>query len=126
MGDPDIRVGQIDFVMARTGIKGLANELLDREKFHGLRTDRFAPLFDDYRIGPGLSQQFSDTVETVMLVLWVVVDPALREHRLGGWALCQAIETMMPTSNGLILMHPHWDAEEEGAPLTYDSSSEFN
>lgn len=116
MGDPDIRVGQIDFVMARTGVDGLADELLNREKFHGLRTDRFAPLFDDHRIGPELAQQFSDTVEAVMFVLWVVIDPALRGHRLGAWALCQAIETMMPTSNGLILMHPHWDAEADAAP----------
>ncbi|CAN5624596.1 hypothetical protein BH09ACT8_BH09ACT8_51100 [soil metagenome] len=116
MGDPDIRVGQIDFVMARTGVDGLADELLDREKFHRLRTDRFAPLFDDHRIGPELAQQFSDPVEVVMLVLWGVVDPALRGHRLGAWALCQAIETMMPTSNGLILMHPHWDAEADPAP----------
>ena len=23
---------------------------------------------------------------------------------------------MMPTSNGLILMHPHWDAETDSAP----------
>jgi hypothetical protein len=116
MGDPDVRVGQVDFVMARTGVDGLAEELLDRSKFHGLRTDRFAPLFDDYRIGPELSQQFSDPVEVVMFVLWVVIDPALRGHRLGAWALCQAIETMMPTSNGLILMHPHWDAEWEADP----------
>ncbi len=112
MGDPDIRVGQIHFVMARTGVDGLADELLGREKFHGLRTDRFAPLFDDYRIGSELAEQFSDTVEAVMFVLWIVIDPALRGHRLGAWALCQAIETMMPTSNGLILMHPHWDAEQ--------------
>ncbi|QIV79667.1 hypothetical protein [Mycolicibacterium frederiksbergense] len=116
MGDPDVRVGQIHFVMARTGVEGLAVELLDRERFHGLRTDRFAPLFDDYRIGPELAQQFSDTVEAVMFVLWIVIDPALRGHRLGAWALCQAIETMMPTSNGLILMHPHWDAEADAAP----------
>lgn len=116
MGDPDVRVGQVDFVMARTGVDGLAEELLDRSKFHGLRTDRFAPLFDDYRIGLELSQQFSDPVEVVMFVLWVVIDPALRGHRLGAWAVCQAIETMMPTSNGLILMHPHWDAEWEADP----------
>lgn len=45
MADPDVRVGHIHFVMARTGVDGLAGELLDREKFHGLRTDRFAPLF---------------------------------------------------------------------------------
>lgn len=116
MGDPDIRVGQIDFVMARTGVEGLADDLLDRSKFHGLRTDRFAPLLDDHRIGPELAQQFSDPVEVVMFVLWGVIDPALRGHRLGAWALCQAIETMMPTSNGLILVHPHWDAEWEADP----------
>lgn len=116
MGDPDIRVGEVHFVTARTGVDGLASELLEREKFHGLRTDRFAPLFDDYRIGPELAEQFSDTVEAVMFVLWIIIDPALRGHRLGAWALCQAIETMMPTSNGLILLHPHWDAEADAAP----------
>lgn len=116
MGDPDVVVGQLHFVMARTGIEGLAQELLDREKFHHLRTDRFAALFDDHRIGPQLAQQFRDPVEIVMLVLWIVIDPALRGHRLGAWALCQAIDTMIPTSNGLILMHPHWDAEADPAP----------
>lgn len=85
LDDPDVVVGRIDFVLARTGVDGLADELLDRERFHGLRTDRFAPLFDDYRIGDELAQQFSDCVEVevVMFVLWVVMDPALREHRLG-------------------------------------------
>lgn len=116
MGDPDVVVGQVHFVLARTGTDGLAQELLDREQFHNLRTDRFAPLFDDHHIGAELAQQFSDPVEVVMLVLWIVIDPALRGHRIGAWALCQAIDTMIPTSNGLILMHPHWDAEADHAP----------
>lgn len=114
--DPDVVVGQMHFVMARTGVEDLAQELLERETFHHLRTDRFAPLFDDHRIGPELAQQFSDCVEVVMLALWIVVDPALQGHRLGAWALCQCIDTMIPTSNGLILMHPHWDAEADLAP----------
>lgn len=116
LGDPDVVVGQGYFVMARTGVEGLAQELLGREEFHHLRTDRFAPLFDDHRIGPELAQQFSDCVEVVMIALWIVVDPALQGHRLGAWSLCQCIETMIPTSNGLILMHPHWDSEADLAP----------
>jgi hypothetical protein len=75
MGDPDVVVGQGDFVMARTGVEGLAQQLVDREEFHHLRTDRFAPLFDAHRIGPELAQQFSDCVEVVMIALWIVVDP---------------------------------------------------
>jgi hypothetical protein len=63
--------------MARTGTDGLAQELLDREKFHKLRTDRFAPLFDDHQIGTELAQQFPEPVEVVMLALWIVIDPAL-------------------------------------------------
>ncbi|PJE03560.1 MAG: hypothetical protein CK429_32660 [Mycobacterium sp.] len=116
LGDPDVVVGRMHFVMVRIGVGGLAQALRDREQYHHLRTDRFAPLFDDYRIGPELAQQFSDCVEVVLLPLWLDVDPALQGHRLGAWALCQCIDTMIPTTNGLILMHPHWDAEADLAP----------
>jgi hypothetical protein len=99
VGDPDVVVGQSYFVMARTGVEGLAQELLGREEFHHLRTDRFAPLFDDHCIGPELAQQFSDCVEVVMIALWIVVDPALQGHRLGAWYLCcQCIETLTSSS----------------------------
>lgn len=57
-----------------------------------------------------------------MLVLWIVIESALRGHRLGAWALCQVIETMMPTSNGLMLVHPHWDAEADATHHSHSSN----
>ena len=102
--DPDIRVGQIDFVMARCGATDLADELLSNSR--GLRADSFAPLFDNNHIGAQVARQFPGEIEVVMLVLRVSIDPALRGHRLGIWALSETIETMIPTSNGLILMYP--------------------
>jgi hypothetical protein len=112
LGDPEIAVGQVDFLMVHTGVDGLLADLAELKEFSALRTDKFTSLFVGRHVAPDVVEHFVGLpVEAVMVVLNVVVHEPFRGHHLGAWALSQVVDTMLPASTALVAMFPHWDAE---------------
>lgn len=113
VGDPSVLVGQVDFITVPTGYEFTSDDLHATATLRPWQVDRFAGLFDgsglDFRVDP------SGTVELVLGIVDVVVDEALRGHRLGLWAVAQTVATMLPVSVGLVAIYPHWEAEADTA-----------
>ena len=117
---PHIVVGAVDFLILQLGRHPVA-ELLP---YFDDRAAAFAELFD----GPYLADDLDENdafsagmpISTVLLVLGAHVDPALPDSPLRAWAVAHTIDTMLPTTAGLVVMRattPTASAKAAARPL---------
>lgn len=114
VGDPDVVVGHVDFLVLQLGHEPADLVLAEFSE----EARRFADLFDGSWLASDVEEEgcfaAAASIDVVMIVLDVVVDESARGHQLGAWAVSEAVGTMLPTSAGLAVMFPHWDAEFDG------------
>ena len=102
---PQIVVGAVDFLILQLGRQPVA-ELLP---YFDDRATAFADLFD----GPYLADDLDEDdafsagmpISTVLLVLSADIDADLPDSPLRAWAVAHTVDTMLPTTAGLVAMH---------------------
>lgn len=101
---PNIAVGAVDFLIVQLGREPVTEVLTH----FGERADAFTELFDDQYLADELDENEHFTagmpISTVLLVLDAHLDPALPHSQLRAWAVAQIIDTMLPTTAGLVAM----------------------
>lgn len=102
---PDITVGTVDFLILQLGREPVAEIL----PYFGERATAFTELFDDSYLTDDLDENEHFTagmpISTVLLLLDAHLNPALPDSQLRAWAVAQTIDTMLPTTAGLVAMH---------------------
>lgn len=71
---------------------------------------RYRDLFEEEWLAPELEEgcfAAAASIGVALLVVDVVVDDAVRGHRLGVWAVAETIATMLPTATEMAAMFPH-------------------
>lgn len=102
---PDVVVGYVDFLVVRLGEQDVAEVLT----FFGQGAVGFVDLFEGEWLRPELDENDDFTggtsVSVVLLVLAARLDEAVSgERRLRAWMIAEVINTMLPTSAGLVAM----------------------
>lgn len=114
---PDVVVGSVDFLVLQLGREPVAEVL----PFFGDRAVAFAELFDDQFLNDDLDENDSLTggmpINTVLLVLDAHLDPAVPYRRLRPWAVAHTVDTMLPTTAGLVAMHTTTPPKAQGRAL---------
>ncbi|MEX7469063.1 hypothetical protein AB4Z39_05050 [Mycobacterium adipatum] len=103
---PDVVVGFVDFLVLQLGRQPVAEVLA----LYGDRAARFSELFDDVWLAPDLDESDDFTagmpIGAVLVVLDAQVDARVSpECRLRPWAVAEVIDTMLPTTAGLVVMN---------------------
>lgn len=102
---PDITVGAVDFLILQLGREPVAEVL----PYFGERADAFTELFDDFYLTDDLDENEHFTagmpISAVLLLLDAHLHPALPDSQLRAWAVAHTIDTMLPTTAGLVAMH---------------------
>lgn len=90
VGDPDVVVGHVDFLVLQLGHEPA--DLVLAEVSEEAR--RFADLFDGSWLASDVEEEgcfaAAASIDVVMIVLDVVVDESARGHQLGAWAVSEA------------------------------------
>lgn len=101
---PDVVAGYVDFLIVRTGVESVPEVL----GLYGPRAATFGELFDEDWLAPDLDDNEDFTagtpIGTVLLVLDTRLDPAVPDAELRPWAVAEVINTMLPTTSGLVAM----------------------
>ncbi len=103
---PDAVVGYVDFLVLQLGRQPIAEVLA----LYGDRAARFSELFNDVWLAPDLDENDDFTagmpISAALVVLDAEVDARFpSEARLRPWAVAEVIDTMLPTTAGLVIMN---------------------
>lgn len=103
---PDVVVGFVDFLVLQLGRQPVAEVL----SLHGDRAARFGELFDDVWLAPDLDENDDFTagmsISAALVILDARVDARIpSEARLRPWAVAEVVDTMLPTTTGLVAMN---------------------
>jgi hypothetical protein len=107
---PDVHVGHVDFLVLQLGDEPAALVL---DAF-SQDAAKFTELFEGQWLAPDVESvafEGAASLDVVLIVLDVDINEHLRGHQLGAWAVAEVVGTMLPTTAGLAVMFPHWDAE---------------
>lgn len=101
---PDIAVGAVDFLILQLGRESVTGIL----PHFGECAETFTELFDDHYLANDLDENEHFTagmpISTVLLVLDAHLDSLLPDSQLRAWSVAQIIDTMLPTTAGLVAM----------------------
>lgn len=102
---PDVVVGFVEFLVLQLGRQHVGEMLA----LYGDRAAQFSELFDDVWLAPDLDENDDFTagmpISAVLVVLDARVDARFpSECRLRPWAVAEVVDTMLPTTAGLVAM----------------------
>lgn len=102
-GHDDVLAGYVDFLVARRAeTPGVSYaEILDS---FSSDAERFSILFGYDWLRPDIEEQFDVCADYAVLALEIYVEPLLRGHQIGPWALAEVAHHMLPSHTGLIVV----------------------
>jgi hypothetical protein len=103
----DVVVGHVDFLIVRTGVQPIAEVLA----LFGARAAAFGELFAQEWLAADLEENDDFTagmpIGAVLIVLDARLDPAASDAPVRPWVVAEVINTMLPTTAGLVAMSAH-------------------
>ncbi len=113
----DVLVGYVDFLVARSAeTPGVSfAEILDS---YSSDTEHFSILFAHDWLRPDIEEQFDVSADYAVLALKIYVEPLMRGHQIGPWALAEVAHHMLPSHTGLIIVPAGGEDGESTVEMT--------
>jgi len=116
-GHDDVLVGYVDFLVARSAETSGESYAVILDSFSS-DAERFSILFAHGWLRPDIEEQFDVCADYVVLALEIYVEPLLRGHQIGPWALAEVAHHMLPSHTGLIVVRAGGEDGETTVAMT--------